>query len=195
MKGSVVGTHIHFMTEPSGGKRNGEVTENLALNLSHLPHVLMPLIWHRISKLTRIQGTVEAGLIDSWTETNKGKNFQGPSLLGVRTLEPLHNTLWVDEGSYNDNWDWISACWKELRTEVKSLQKSTISGVCMCLLSCSRHVQFWDPIDHSPPGSFVHGILQARILEWVTMPSSRGSFWPQGWNPYLLHLLHWQVGS
>ena len=31
----------------------------------------------------------------------------------------------------------------------------------------------------SPPGSSVHGILQARILEWVAMPSSRGSSWPR----------------
>ena len=29
-----------------------------------------------------------------------------------------------------------------------------------------------DPVDYSPPGSSVHGILQARILEWVAMPSS-----------------------
>ena len=33
----------------------------------------------------------------------------------------------------------------------------------------------WDPIDCSLPGSSVHGILQARQLEWVAMPSSRGS--------------------
>jgi len=32
-----------------------------------------------------------------------------------------------------------------------------------------------DPMDCSPSGSSVHGILQARILEWVAMPSSRGS--------------------
>ena len=32
-----------------------------------------------------------------------------------------------------------------------------------------------DPMDCSPPGSPVHGILRARILEWVAMPSSRGS--------------------
>ena len=31
-----------------------------------------------------------------------------------------------------------------------------------------------DPMDHSPPSSSVHGILQARILEWVAMPSFRG---------------------
>ena len=33
----------------------------------------------------------------------------------------------------------------------------------------------WDPVDCSPPGSSVHGILQARILEWVAIPFSRGS--------------------
>ena len=27
-----------------------------------------------------------------------------------------------------------------------------------------------DPMDHSPPGSSVHGVLQARILEWAAMP-------------------------
>ena len=40
-----------------------------------------------------------------------------------------------------------------------------------------------DPMDCSPPGSSVHGILQARILEWVAMPFSR----TQELNPALLH--------
>ena len=34
-------------------------------------------------------------------------------------------------------------------------------------------------MDCSPPGSLVHGILQARILEWVAIPFSRGSSWPR----------------
>ena len=37
-----------------------------------------------------------------------------------------------------------------------------------CLTLC-------DPMDCSPPGSSVHGSLQARILEWVAIPFSRGS--------------------
>ena len=45
-------------------------------------------------------------------------------------------------------------------------------------------------MDHSPPGSSVHGILQARILERVAMPSSRGFSWPRGLNLHLLDLLH-----
>ena len=49
--------------------------------------------------------------------------------------------------------------------------------------------------DWSSPGSSVHGILQATILEWIAMPSPRGSSPTQGSNPCLLHLLNLQVGS
>ena len=44
-----------------------------------------------------------------------------------------------------------------------------------------------DPIDCSPPGSSVPGILQARILEWVAIPFSRGFLLTQGLNPSLPH--------
>ena len=50
------------------------------------------------------------------------------------------------------------------------------------------------PVDCSPPYSFVHGILQARILEWVVISSSRGSSWPRD-QTCLSCLLHWQAGS
>ena len=36
-----------------------------------------------------------------------------------------------------------------------------------------------DPMVCSPPGSSIHGISQARTLQWVAMPSSRGSFQPR----------------
>ena len=38
------------------------------------------------------------------------------------------------------------------------------------------------PVDCSPPSSSVHGILQARILEWVTISFSRGSSGPRNWT-------------
>ena len=44
------------------------------------------------------------------------------------------------------------------------------------LQSC---LTLYDPMDSSPPGSPVHGTLQARILEWVALPSSRGSSRPR----------------
>ena len=39
-----------------------------------------------------------------------------------------------------------------------------------------------DPMDCNPPSSSVHWILQARTLEWVAFPFSRGSSWPRDWN-------------
>ena len=38
------------------------------------------------------------------------------------------------------------------------------------------------PMDCSPPGSSVHGIFQARILEWASISLSRGSSQPRGWT-------------
>ena len=45
--------------------------------------------------------------------------------------------------------------------------------------SLQSHQTLCDPMDCSPPGSSVYGILQARILEWVTFPFSRGSSQPR----------------
>ena len=68
-------------------------------------------------------------------------------------------------------------------------------AVCMQARSLS-HVQLvCDPVDCSPPGSSVHGISQARILERTAISSSRGSSQPRGPKPRLLRLLHWQVDS
>ena len=52
-----------------------------------------------------------------------------------------------------------------------------------------------DRIDGHLAGSPVPGILQARTLEWVAISYSRGIFLTPGWNPYLMCLLHRQVGS
>ena len=41
---------------------------------------------------------------------------------------------------------------------------------------------FFDAVDYCPPGSSVDGILLARILEWVAISSSRGSFWLRDWT-------------
>ena len=74
--------------------------------------------------------------------------------------------------------------WKCVRS--KSLQS--------CLTLC-------DSTDCSLPGFSVHGILQTRILEWVAMPSFRGSSWPGDWttSPEAPHcrqiLYHWAIGE
>ena len=71
----------------------------------------------------------------------------------------------------------------------------------MCMLSHFSHVQLFatNPMDCSPSGSSVHGILQARILEPVAMPSCRGSSgpWDQAGISYISCigrrvLYHWR---
>ena len=107
----------------------------------------------------------------------------------------------------SDGWNWItSGTWLFLRadsrveflayahTESRSqtdffclcaygsifiIIKSEIKGICVHLKSLPLHPTLCNTVDYSPPGSSVHGILQARILEWVTMPFSRGSSPPR----------------
>ena len=56
---------------------------------------------------------------------------------------------------------------------------SLFVGLLICPVLKHSVVPDCDAIECSPPGSSVHGILQARILEWVAMPSSRGSSQPK----------------
>ena len=58
---------------------------------------------------------------------------------------------------------------------LSSSRSSSVKYVCMSVKSLQSCPNLCDPMDCNPPGSSVHGILQARILERVAMPSSRGS--------------------
>ena len=53
--------------------------------------------------------------------------------------------------------------------------------LCLVTQSCPT---LCDPMDCSPPGSSVHGIFQARILEWVAISFSRGTSWPRDWTGF-----------
>ena len=72
-----------------------------------------------------------------------------------------------------------------------------------CVLSpCSILMDSLRPMDCSPPGSSVHGISQARILEWVAISFSRGSSWPRDWTRIscigrwiLYHWATWEAPS
>ena len=59
---------------------------------------------------------------------------------------------------------------------------------CMCAQLC---LTLCNHMDCSPQGSPVHGIFQARILEWFAISFSRESFWPrdQTWVSYIACLL------
>ena len=74
-------------------------------------------------------------------------------------------TSWKESKWCSFYWDW--PCYRH-----------SVS-LCVCAKSLQLCPTLCDPMDCSPPGSSVHGVLQARILEWVAMPSSRGSSWPR----------------
>ena len=65
----------------------------------------------------------------------------------------------------------------------------------VCVLSCCVVSNCVQSMDSSPPGSSVHGISQARILEWVAISFSRGCSQPRNWTPIScisrLILFHW----
>ena len=65
--------------------------------------------------------------------------------------------------------------------------KITANGDFVHAQSLQSRLTICDPVDCSPPGSPVHGILQTRILEWVAMSFSRVIFLTQGLNLGLLY--------
>ena len=109
-----------------------------------------------------------------WRRKAQGKSLIGPS----RQLQPCE-----DSGSHS------------CRRSRSGQEEVMISEACVCAKSLQLCSTLRNPRDCSPPGSSVLGIFQVMILEWVAMPSSRGSFSTQGSSPCLLCLLHWRAGS
>ena len=68
--------------------------------------------------------------------------------------------------------------WFSLQVLSKGIAQSILC-ICECVLVAESCPTLWDPMDCSPPGSSVHGILQARIPEWVAIPFSRRSSQPR----------------
>ena len=81
-----------------------------------------------------------------------------------------------------------TTCWREVRGILPTCETGVSCPRQLQIDTCHGHLQspsvlcharsrpaVSDPTDCSPPGSSVHGILQARILEWVAMPSCRRS--------------------
>ena len=80
-------------------------------------------------------------------------------------------------------------------SEGLKISSGRLDDLCMhvCYVTSVTSDSLW-PMDCSPPSSSVHGILQARILEWL-ISLLQEIFPTQGLNPLLLCLLHWQARS
>ena len=77
----------------------------------------------------------------------------------------------------------VTTDWKSV-TDIHTKNKKN-PNTTACVFATQSYLTLCDPIDCSPPDSSIYRILQARILEWVAIPSSRG--FSQGSNPGLLH--------
>ena len=104
-----------------------------------------------------------------------------PQLLSPRALQPSY-------------WKKRSLCMQQRRPNAaKSKEKKVLNHV--CVFSCSVCLTPCDPMDHSPPGSSVHGIFHGKNNGAGCYFLVQGIFPTQGLNPHLLHLLHWQADS
>ena len=102
--------------------------------------------------------------------------------------------------SYWNELNWTETCHQIIRKaslahnyETFIKQKFIINKTCMCAQLLQLCLTLCDSMNCNPPGSSVYRILQARILQWVAMPSS--IFLTQESDQHFLCLLHWQVGS
>ena len=82
---------------------------------------------------------------------------------------------WLKLVSSSSSWADITDCWGsslgDSQRFVLLIERLLFFSHCIWL--------FCDPMDCNPPGSSVHGISQARILEWVDISFSNGSSWPR----------------
>ena len=103
------------------------------------------------------------------------------SLLKIYTYQSCH---------FKPNWKKRSANTfhsKVFLSRTRSLNKESPlvphlgkhSKVSSCLLVTQSYLTLCNPMDCSPPGSYVHEILQARISEWVAISFSRGIYPPR----------------
>ena len=103
-------------------------------------------------------------------------------------------TKWFDSISF-----WYFRMLFEQKTPTGSMSLVVSDSLAAPQVACSAcvlsHVWLCDTMGCSPPGSSAHAILQARILEWVAVPSFRECFQLRDWTPVCLCLLHRQVGS
>ena len=68
-------------------------------------------------------------------------------------------------------------------TSANIIISSSSSSLMLCWCQVARLcLTLCDPMDCSPPGSSVHGTLQARIQEWVAISFSRAFSWPRDWS-------------
>ena len=114
-------------------------------------------------------------LVTSWTAAYQAPPSMGFSRQEYRIGGPLSSPICAAKKKKNPRWCfWFSG----------ALEDNSVLVFCFLLVESESEVAqlcptLCDTVDCSPPGSSVHRILQARILEWVAISFSRGSSRPR----------------
>ena len=98
--------------------------------------------------------------------------FLGIYPTNMLTLEQKHTCVRVLTAALLRKGGWIQSGCPRFSPWMNELSHAHAQSLQSCPTLC-------DPMDHSPPCSFVHGILQVRTLVWVVVPSSRGCSRPR----------------
>ena len=111
----------------------------------------------------------------------------GDYILFMSELSGLHTVLSQSIHSINVV-EWIN--WRWLGEELRGWKGQQMIQYDACVFCAQSRLTLSEPVNCSPAGSSVHGIFQARILEWVSISFSRWSSQPRHWT-----LLPWQADS
>ena len=153
---------------PEAQSSSSEITNPTLFTVSYQPaQASWEWVWHLLDFLdtqTSITRTRQAMRWSQWDRIMRSCDF---AVLSIHLLPPdfgFAPVICFDQ--------WCGTRWDIIRDLLVGLTSPLESEVAQ---SCPNPC---DPVDCSPPGSSVHGILQARILEWVAISFSRGSSQP-----------------
>ena len=130
----------------------------------HTYSLRLPGCWDGKGKIIKSNKKITA-------ETSRSENISGSDLFHLQkwsagpVLLSLILTMMENSGQEAKCTD----------TAVESLKRTFLKT--LCVLVTQSGLTFCNPMEYSPPGSSVHRILQATVLEWVAIPFSRDQTW------------------
>ena len=142
-------------------------------------------MWDEFERQKGPGSQLECGFFPEYKENPLNQGWPEPTFLYCIRLGCCEDEIGLDQGDGNeDGRTWLDkrCVWEVFLLHLAYSKKCHYPTIKACvraqsLQSCPT---LWDPRDCSLPRSSIHGILQARILVWISMPSSRGPSWSRG---------------